>query len=216
MGRQMAEYVLAYALHWLQGMDRREAFQARAEWQKEASLPRHLFDQDVAVLGTGAIGQEIARTLTPLCRSVTGYNSAGRKDDGFERTLPLSAFARADIVIGALPATAGTRGIIGEKILRAMSGGLLINIGRGSTLDEACLAALLQAGSLSHAVLDVFAEEPLPASHWAWSHPDVTVTPHVSGVTRPEDIAAAFNEKLPRFLNGTLRSEVDPAKGYGA
>jgi phosphoglycerate dehydrogenase-like enzyme len=215
MGRQMGEYVLSYALAWLQGQARRAAFQERGEWRKEESLPRYLFDQDIAIIGTGPIGRGVAEMLSPLARSVTGYSRRGLAADGFTACRRLSAFEGGDIVIAALPATRATDSLLSDGFFERMSGGLFLNIGRGSVVEEGALQRALGTGRVGHAVLDVFREEPLPKHHWAWSHPRLTVTPHISGVTRPEDIAAAFEEKLPPFLRGSLTSEVDRREGYG-
>nr|WP_305889042.1 NAD(P)-dependent oxidoreductase [Parvularcula maris] len=211
----MGEYVLAYALTWLQDTAKREGFQARSDWQKEASLPRYLFDQDVAIIGMGAIGSGVAKMLTPLARSVTGYSRSGRNTEGFGACRRLAEFEGADIVIATLPATRQTDSLLSDPFFGRMNGGLFLNIGRGSVVEEGALQRALGTGKVDRAVLDVFRMEPLPKEHWAWTHPRVAVTPHVSGVTRPVDIAAAFKVKLPLFLEGRLTNEVDREAGYG-
>lgn len=214
MGRQMAEYVLGYILADLQKMRFRDGRQSEADWQKEASLPSYLFNRSVAIFGTGPIGKGVAEALTPLCREVTGYSRSGREAEGFTRTLPLERFGGADIVIAALPSTRETDGIVGKVLLERMNGSLFINIGRGAVLDDHALLRALESGAVRHAILDVFRQEPLPQDHPYWSHEAITVTPHVSGVTRPIDIAEAFAERLPKFLARRLTSEVDLARGY--
>lgn len=214
MGRQMAEYVLAYILADLQKMALRRAFEAQRSWQKDASLPTYLFDQRIAILGTGAIGGEIAAALAPLCRGVTGYSRSGRHVDGFDAVRPLGDFEAADIVIVALPATPETEGLVGERLFTPLDEALFLNIGRGAVVDEGALRKALDRGNVRHAVLDVFTEEPLPPTDWAWTDDRVTVTPHVSGVTRPTDIAAAFRGLLPSFRRRTLASSISPARGY--
>ncbi|NNU15984.1 D-2-hydroxyacid dehydrogenase [Parvularcula sp. ZS-1/3] len=214
MGHQMAEYVLSYILADLQKHGFRAAREAERDWQKEASLPTYLFDQTVAIFGTGPIGRGVAEALTPLCREVTGYSRSGREAEGFTRTLPLERFDGADIVIAALPATRETDGIIGKVLLERMKGALFMNIGRGAVVDDDALLRALDNGTVRRAILDVFRKEPLPKDHPYWPHPEVTVTPHVSGVTRPIDIAEAFAERLPKFLAKRLGSEVDLKRGY--
>lgn len=214
MGRQMSEYCLSYALAHLQNHAPRREMEKARRWSQTEAAPSFLFDRRVAIIGTGAIGSAIARGFRPLARAVVGYSRSGRDAQGFSGIAPLEAFKAADIVIAALPSAPGTQGVVGEGVFARMDGGLFINVGRGATVDEAALQSALDRGSVSRAVLDVFAEEPLPEAHWAWEDERVTVTSHVSGVTREEDTLAAFKEKLPRFLDGTLTSEIDIARGY--
>ncbi|MFC3301825.1 NAD(P)-dependent oxidoreductase [Parvularcula lutaonensis] len=214
MGRQMAEYCLSYVLADLQLHAKRATMQRDHRWSQSEGEPHFLFDRSVAIIGTGAIGSAMATAIAPLAKEVIGYSRSGKPAGGFTRTSPLEAFEAADIAIAALPLAPGTKGVIGENVLGRMQSGLFINVGRGATVDEIALRSALARGAVRKAVLDVFAEEPLPEDHWAWEHPDVVVTSHVSGVTREEDTLAAFRDKLPGFLDGTLRSDIDIERGY--
>lgn len=219
MGAQMGEYCLAYALADLQNMSARREMQDRAEWNQTPAHPRHLFDQTVAVIGTGGIGGGVAKAFSALgCRTL-GFSRSGSAADGFDRTVRLDDFAAAgeaaDTVVAALPATPGTDRIVGESVFAAMNGALFMNVGRGATVDLDALRAALDAGRVRAAVLDVFDPEPLPADSWCWSHPKVTVTPHVSAVTRPMDAVEAFLASVEDFRAGRpLDGAVDIERGY--
>jgi glyoxylate/hydroxypyruvate reductase A len=95
------------------------------------------------------------------------------------------------------------------------AGAWLVNVGRGSLVQEDALVRALHERWIGGAVLDVFAEEPLPPDHPFWAIPNVVVTPHISGPNVPEEIAPVFNDNLERFLRGrALRGRVDLRRGY--
>lgn len=124
--------------------------------------------------------------------------------------------AQCDVVVLVLPHTPATAGLFGARALAALpKGAILVNIGRGAVLDEAALLAALDTGRLRHAVLDVFATEPLPADHPLWRHPRVTITPHVSGPSLPEDVVEAFMANYRRYAAGEpLVGVVDRNRGH--
>ena len=218
MGRQMSEYCVGYALADYQKLSARHALQQNAVWDQSIAVPKHLFQARIAVIGTGRIGAQIGQAFAGFGAQVVGYSQSGRTRPGFDVVRKLDAFSgdqSPDILVLALPATAETRGLIDETILSALDAALLINVGRGSTLDHAALKAALDAGSVRSAVLDVFEEEPLPASDWRWHHPRVTITPHVSGLTLPEDGAERFCELLRAYIDkGEKPEAVDIERGY--
>jgi len=91
----------------------------------------------------------------------------------------------------------------------------LVNVARGAIVDEPALLEALRANRLGGAVLDVFAEEPLPAGHPLWEFDNVVITPHISGPSTPGEIAPLFNDNLRRYLAGRpLRFLVDRKRGY--
>jgi phosphoglycerate dehydrogenase-like enzyme len=124
--------------------------------------------------------------------------------------------AASDYVVLVAPLTPETRGMLGEPELHAMRpDSWLVNLGRGSLIQEPALVRALQERWIAGAVLDVFAEEPLPTEHPFWGMANVVVTPHISGPSVPEEIAPTFNENLRRFLTGRpLRGRVDIRRGY--
>jgi phosphoglycerate dehydrogenase-like enzyme len=120
----------------------------------------------------------------------------------------------ADVLVVAAPAVESTHHLIDAGVLAAMrSGSVLINVARGSLVDEAALLAALDRGRPAHAVLDVAATEPLPAENPLWDHPAVTITAHSAGggLGRDRRAAEVFAGNLGRFLGGEeLRHEVAP------
>merc|ERR1712216_1065064 len=115
----------------------------------------------------------------------------------------LSEFlAECDYVVSVLPSTPATRGLLGGEALKAMKGrkGVLINVGRGDVLPEADALHALSEGWIQHLVADVFETEPLPKESSFWSHPQVTVSAHVSAVSQPIDVAAAFAANCSLFF----------------
>jgi hypothetical protein len=100
-------------------------------------------------------------------------------------------------------------------LIRLEDGAHLINIGRGAHLIEADLLALLAAGKLSGATLDVFHDEPLPADHPFWTRPEIAITPHISGVTLPDHAVAQIADKIQRLERGLpVTGVVDRERGY--
>ena len=123
---------------------------------------------------------------------------------------------RAQIVVTLLPSTPDTQNTLNAETLSWLPrGACLINPGRGALIDDAALLAALDAGQVGHATLDVFRVEPLPMDHPYWTHPRVTVTPHIAAETRPETAATLVAENLRRLVAGeTLLHMVDRQAGY--
>ncbi len=123
-----------------------------------------------------------------------------------------------DWVVLAAPLTDETRGMIDAKALAAMKPtARLVNVGRGPLVVEDDLVAALSSGALAGAALDVFVDEPLPASSPLWAMPNVIVSPHMSGdvVGWRSELVALFHDNLTRYLDGEpLRNVVDKARGY--
>jgi len=182
-----------------------------------------LADGRVLVVGAGPIGQAIGRSCRGLGMRVRGVARTARPREGeFEAILGIDelvdAVRWADFVVDALPATPETRHAFGEEAFAAMSPSTrFVNVGRGSTVDEEALVRALREGRLAGAALDVFEEEPLPASSPLWSMSNVVVSPHMSGdfAGWREAVVELFVENLERYLTGRpLRNVVDKRRGY--
>lgn len=218
MAGPMAQYALAAALRYAFRFDEYAERQAARAWVPR--YPRLPPTVDVGVLGLGAIGQVIARTLAAQGFRVRGYARAQRTVDGvdcYAGAAELPAFlAGLHVLVNALPLTPGTRGILCRPNLeRLAEGAHVVNIARGAHLVESDLLELLDGGRLAHATLDVFETEPLPADHPFWSHPRITVTPHVSGVTVLEDSVRQVADKIRRMERGEpVSGVVDWTRGY--
>jgi len=219
MGRQMGEYCLTYTLAHLQKIATRQTLQTEHNWWRKKASPDYCFDQSVAIFGTGEIGKGIAEVFSLMRAKVTGFSRSGRAVEGFDRTHAFGDFQVGhgfDVIISALPATPDTKDLLNADVFAKFDGALFINVGRGATVDEDALKHALDKGQVGHAVLDVMKTEPLPEDHWMWSHPKVTLTPHVSGLTRPQDAADALIAHLQTTLEtGRLPDTVfDPDRGY--
>ena len=218
MAAPMARYVLAAALRFAQRMDTYARQQREARWeQRRERAPAAV---RAGVLGLGVIGGAIARALAAQGFAVRGYATAERSIDSVECYAGRNRFgaflAGLDFLANALPLTPATTGLLDAAALgRLADGAHVVNVGRGRTLVDADLLALLDSGKLSGATLDVFAEEPLPPTHPYWTHPRVAVTPHVSGLTVPEDAVAQIAAKIACLERGeAVTGLFDLERGY--
>ena len=218
MAGPMSRYVLAAALRFTQRMDTYARQQQEARWD-----PRHErapADVRAGVLGLGVIGGAIATALVAQGFAVRGYATTERHRVGVECFAGrdrLGAFlAGLDFLVNALPLTPSTTGLIDAAALGLLADGAhVVNVGRGRTMVDADLLALLDTGKLSGATLDVFTEEPLPSAHPYWRHPRVTITPHVSGLTVPAEAVAQIAAKIGRLERGeAVTGILDRERGY--
>jgi len=218
MAETMSEAVLAWTLYLHRDMPRYAAQQRQRIW-REHRLKTPV-ERTVAVLGLGKLGSAAALRLKANGFDVLGWSRSEKQLDGiscFHGTDGLTAvLRRADIFVLLMPLTAETRGMIGESELAACKqGAALVNFARGPILDESALLRALDGGRLSHAVLDVFNEEPLPDNHPFWGHDKVTVLPHISAPTIPATASKLVAENIGRyFTEGTVPSGVDRNRGY--
>ena len=206
MNRAMAQTALWAVTSLQRGFFAYAAQQRAGVWKQHAL--RRADAVTVAVLGMGQMGQAAAQLLTQHGHRVLGWRrSAG----------PLApVLAQADVVVNLLPLTAETRGLLNAAAFAQMPrGASLVNLARGAHVVEADLLAALATGQLNHAVLDVFATEPLPPGHPFWLHPAITVLPHVAAPTDPRSAAAvAANNVLALREGRPLQNLVDRTRGY--
>ncbi len=218
MAEQMVEYALLGVLGWQRRLPDYRVQQAHAQWHKFPPMAR--VDTRVGVLGLGRMGGAVAQALPGLGYSCSGWSRTPRMLDRvrcLHGTEGLDALLEtSDVLINTLPSTAGTRGLLDRaRLARLPRGAMLVNASRGDQLDAVALVDLLDAGHLSGALLDVFAVEPLPADSPLWSHPRITITPHVAATTLPAPSAAQIVANLRRSLAGEpLQGVVDRARGY--
>jgi len=154
-------------------------------WNALRQASTTLRDETVLILGYGAIGKRLAELLAPLGMKVQAYRRKPRGDEGVpvvtEEQLT-QALGEADHVVDILPDSAGTRGFFNrERFAMLKSEAAFYNIGRGTTVDQEALLAVLRSGQLRAAWLDVTDPEPLPDNHPLWSEPACHITPHVAG-----------------------------------
>jgi phosphoglycerate dehydrogenase-like enzyme len=217
-GPLMSEYVFGYLLaHERRILSRHDATRA-GRW--DATLPGTLRGKRLGLVGVGSIGAHLAATAKHFGMAVHGYTRASRESADVDRYFHGSekaAFAATlDYLVAVLPNTAGTRRVVDAEMLGALPAhAVVVNAGRGDTLDETALIEALTAGRLAGAVLDVFPEEPLPVGHPLWRTPNVHITCHTAAPSFPGDIVGVFADNYRRFHAGEpLRYVVDFERGY--
>lgn len=236
----IAQYVFAQILAFANGVPNWLRHQAKGEWPKnrwQQFLPTELRGQTLGILGYGSLGREVARLAKAFGMTVLvtkgdarhtvdqGYTLAGTGDvDGRlpDRLYPPEAtrsmLAECDFVVITLPLTPKTHQLLNEEMFRAMKPtSILVNVGRGSLIQEEHLVKALKKGWIAGAGLDVFETEPLPQKSPLWQMENVILTPHISGFTPHYDDRATdlFAENLRRYLAGEpLFNVVDRKLGY--
>jgi phosphoglycerate dehydrogenase-like enzyme len=209
----MAEWVLWAILADYKAAGVAAAQQASRTW-KHLDL-RDLAGARVLLLGHGSIGVAVEERLRPfevaeVVRVARSARDGVHGVDELERLLP-----GVDVVVNLLPATPQTNGLFDARMLAAMrDGALLVNAGRGTTVDTDALLAALHEGRV-RAVLDVMDPEPLPEDHPLWGAPNAILTPHSAGDTPGAERAAwaLAGEQLRRYAAGEeLRNVV--REGY--
>jgi phosphoglycerate dehydrogenase-like enzyme len=219
----IGEFVIASMLMWAKGAPRTLRAQLKHEWTRFA--PTELHGKTVGVVGMGHIGAEVARLAKAFgCRVVANRRSVDSPatHEHADELLPpgslLDLLGKSDYVAICVPLTPETRGLIGERELRAMKpSAFLVNIARGPVIVEEALVRALSEGWIAGAALDVFEKEPLPPESPFWDMENVVVTPHISGGTEIYNKRAVeiFTRNLRHYLAGEpLENTVDPARGY--
>jgi len=213
----MVEWVVGHVLRHHLGMDRHILGQD-GEWRLGA--PPLAKDRRVVIFGFGVLGRACGEALDALGFQVFGWSSSQKTHDQIECFAGNDGFAEAlalaDIGVLLLPSTPDTECMFDADAFAAMpEGAVLINPGRGGLINDAALIASLDAGHMSHATLDAFRVEPLPANDPFWAHPKVTVTPHIASETRASSAAEIIAENVRRGEAGEPFVHLaDRDKGY--
>jgi len=215
----IAEWVLAVMLAYEKRLPDSFVVAPPARWNM-ASLGT-LAGRTLGLVGIGAIGRAVARRALAFDMTVLAHRRTPEPSpvEGVTLVSDLAElFGRCDHVAVAAPATAATRHLVGERVLAACKPGLhLVNVARGSLVDQQALRAALDDGRVARASLDTVEPEPLPEGHWLFSHPAVRVSPHVSW-SSPDTMAATvqlFVDNLRRYRRGeALHGVVDHEAGY--
>ena len=225
----IADWAIAAIAYFARGLDRMREFQAAERWARPefadfAVQVREFAELRVGVFGLGGIGGAVARRALALGMSVAGVRRRrgrggppGVRWVGGPAELARLA-AESDCLVIAAPHTSETQGAVTRAVLeRLPENAMVVNVSRGTLLDEAALLDLLDASRLRGAALDVFSVEPLPPGHPFWRHPRVLVSPHVAAVTGRfwERETGLIVENIRHYLAGTpLVNVVDPEAGY--
>ena len=198
--------------------------QKNHQWKKEGMVGS-VFGSTVVCVGMGDIGSEFLKRCKALGAYTIGVKrTAGEKSEWLDELYTIEdvdrLLPRADVLALVLPETSKTYHMFDEEKLSLLrKDAILLNVGRGNTVDNLALANMLYEGRLGGACLDVFEPEPLPEDHPLWAAPNTIITPHVTGgmtlqytLDKIADIAA---ENLRRFCaRETLVNEVDFEEGY--
>lgn len=220
-GSSLAEFALFGLLSGAKHLPRLRTLQQQHEWPGRWPMGQ-LSDQRVLILGLGGIGSALAQMLSGLGVEVVGLSRHGREVDGVDTIISADQLeetaAQVDGIVNTLPGTAATEKLLGSSVLsKVKPGTTVVNVGRGTVIDEDALFDALEQGRVGFAALDVFATEPLPDSSPLWDHPHVLVSPHTAALTLSEEkrIAELFAENAVRLLNGDpLRNRVDTGEFY--
>lgn len=216
-GISIAEYVIGAVLRLYQQPDRWSNAQHTYSWQHHEFPELHATNW--LIVGFGAIGQATAKRARGFGVAVTAVRRAPRGDEGVERVLRQDelhdALPQADVVVLALPGTPETDNLVNDAFLTAMKDtAILVNVARGSLIDDEALLRVLDRRENLRCVLDVFREEPLPGDSPFWAHPQIVVTPHASsgGLGRHARNAALFTRNFRAFMDRRgLENEVSLA-----
>jgi glyoxylate/hydroxypyruvate reductase A len=218
MNEAMAETALWAVLSLHRGAFIYARQQRERQWLQHGQ--RAAGEIGVTVLGLGEMGRTTALRLARNGYRVTGFSTRPAALP-YVRTLCgvealAQALADAEVLVNLLPLTPATRGLIDARLLaRLPRGAALVNLARGAHVVEADLLDALASGQVGHAVLDVFAEEPLPPAHPFWAHERVTVLPHVAAQTDARSAAAVVAENVRALRAGrAMRHLVERARAY--
>ncbi|QKJ86857.1 glyoxylate/hydroxypyruvate reductase GhrA [Paramixta manurensis] len=189
MVQQMQEYAVYTVLGWFRRFDEYHLQKRQARWQPLANFSRHHFT--VGILGAGVLGLGVAESLKGWGFPLRCWSRSPKLRDGIESfygTEQLPDFLSGTrVLINLLPHTPQTKGIINQQLLSQLApGAFVLNLARGAHLVEEDLLLALETGQVAAAALDVFAEEPLKASHPFWAYPRIAITPHNAAVTLPD------------------------------
>lgn len=227
-GPVVAEHVIALIFALAKQIPQAVRLQQQHIWGQELmwreSRPRELAGATLGLVGLGSIGRAVAQHAKALGMRVIAVREHPEKGSvpNVELVFPSSQLddllSQSDYVVLAVPVTPSTQGLIGsEQIVRMRSDACLINVGRGSLVDEAALVKTLREHTIRGAALDVFETEPLPASSPLWDLENLLITPHTAGMTEKlwERHYTLFFENLRRYQSGEpLLALVDKKSGY--
>lgn len=218
----MAEFTLSQMLTYVKQTNTLLENERREVWDRKVPMGE-LADKTLLVLGIGAIGGEIARLAKAFRMNVIGVNRHGHPHEYADQTFKIGEMKKhlekADFIVSVLPSTKETHYLLTEGHFKLMKkSAVFINIGRGNLIKDEVLLKVMQNQEVAHAYLDVFEQEPLPTGHPFWEMDTVTVTPHLSSITKkymPRSFEI-FKHNLHTYMNksGEFINPIDPTRGY--
>ncbi len=218
----MAEYTIGHLIAHERSFIVTKRNQEQKIWQEIDY--RSLDQMKIGILGAEDIGEEIAR----ICKAfnMTTWGLIRRELPIKERSVYVDVYvkmdglcellAECDYICNVLPQTPQTDDILSHDMLsNCTKKPVFMNIGRGNAISEDAILKALEKGWISHAILDVFREEPLPKESPLWSSPKVTITPHSAAITDVKQLCVLLEENYDRYINGKpLKYAVDWKQGY--
>ena len=223
-GVTISEHIVMVTLELMRRQPEYNAIVADRSWIRDLSV-RSIHGSRILLLGTGDIGRETAKRLRAFGpASIRGVNRSGRHPGSeFDEVFPLARLdeflPETDLLILSLPGTPETKGLLSAaRLAKLPDGAIVVNVGRGTVIDQSALEAELRAERLQ-AALDVFEEEPIPEGSDLWTCPNLLITPHIAGnMSLPytvEKVAEFFLEDLERYARSEpLKHQASRAKGY--
>lgn len=224
-GVTIAEHIIAVTLMMMRKLDYSYSESLKGNWTGPRPQ-KSLKDCRILVLGTGDIGCCFARRAKAFePESITGVSRSGNcSDPAFDSVKKVteldSLLPSADLLVMSLPDTPETRDILNrDRIALLPEGAYVVNVGRGSAIDEDALCGSLNSGKLGGAALDVFKTEPLPSDSKLWNTKNLLITPHVAGNLTLEHTLSVnvdmFCKNLINYAEGLpLDNLIDKTKGY--
>lgn len=217
----MAEYTVGMMLQVTKRLKQLMKQEMECEWKRHTM--DELYGKNVLIVGVGSIGGHIAKLCKVFGMNTYGVNTSGRNVQFVDEVGDLSRLEAflpsADFIVSVLPSTHETKNLLTKKHFQLMKNtAVFINIGRGDVISDSDLLDVMNEKLIAHAVLDVFEQEPLSPSHPFWYMENVTVTPHISGVTSmylPRGFEI-FKENLLTFKTGRLdlTNRINVDRGY--
>lgn len=218
LAHDVSGYVVYEVLRLHRSFAAFETQQPQKSWKRFQPPAPH--ERRIGLMGVGKMAAPAIHALTALGFAVQGWSRTPKIIPGvqsFAGTAQFHAFLQqTDILVNLLPLTPETTGILNRALFAQLpQGAMLINTARGAHMVEEDLLAALDSGQLSHAALDVFVTEPLPADNPLWLHPKISITPHVAAITRYDALCRHVIQHITAFENGEpLQDIVDRVSGY--
>lgn len=215
LAHDMSRYVLSHILAYQHHIAVYGKQQLEHIWRPKRALKNNV----VTVLGAGQLGLVTAKLMLLNGFEVNLWSNSKKSVDGinsFTHTQLLSSINNADFVVNLLPLTPDTKGVLNHNFFTAMKKGtVFINVARGDIVDDDSLLQALATQRVAHAILDVFAVEPLPLDHHFWQHENITITPHCSALSDINTVTAQLVDNYLRLKNELpLLNTVDRYRGY--
>lgn len=218
----MAEYALSMLMQTTRKTKTLIEHEQKHIWDRTVKV-NEISGRTITVVGTGSIGQEVARLAKAFNMNTIGVSRSGRAVEFFDEVKKAEDLSivleESDFIVSVLPSTEKTKQFYKLEHFKAMKeDAIFLNMGRGDAVADEVIIEAMNSQEIAHAILDVFNEEPLPEDHPFWEMENITVTPHLSGIS-PQYQPRAFEifyYNLEKYKNGEkdLKNLIDPTRGY--